>query len=34
VNIQKGAKGGKIIIHFYSDEDLQAIVESIVGEYN
>jgi ParB family chromosome partitioning protein len=34
VNIQKGAKGGKIIIHFYSDEDLQAIIESIIGDYN
>ena len=32
VNIQKGAKGGKVIIHFYSDDDLQAIVDSIVGD--
>ena len=31
VNINKGAKGGKVVIHFYSDEDLQAIYETIVG---
>lgn len=34
VDIQKGAKGGKVIIHFYSDEDLQVIVESIIGNDN
>lgn len=32
VNIQKGAKGGKVVIHFYSDEELQAIYEAIVAE--
>jgi ParB family chromosome partitioning protein len=32
VNIQKGSKGGKVIIHFYSDEELNAIFEAIVGE--
>ena len=32
VNIQKGAKGGKVVIHFYSDEELQAIYDAIVGE--
>lgn len=32
VNIQKGAKGGKVVIHFFSDEELQAIYDSIVGE--
>jgi ParB family chromosome partitioning protein len=32
VNIQKSGKGGKVIIHFYSDEELQAIYEAIVGE--
>jgi ParB family chromosome partitioning protein len=32
VNIQKGKKGGKVIIHFYSDEELQAIYDAIVGE--
>ena len=31
VDIQKGAAGGKVIIHFYSNDDLQAIVDSIVG---
>jgi ParB family chromosome partitioning protein len=31
VNIQKGAKGGRVVIHFYSDEELQAIYEAIVG---
>lgn len=32
VNIEKGARGGRVVIHFYSDEDLNAIYESIVGE--
>lgn len=32
VDIQQGAKGGKLVIHYYSDEELQAIYESIVGE--
>ena len=32
VTIQEGKKGGKIIIHFYSGEDLEAIYESIVGD--
>ncbi|MCA9865512.1 MAG: ParB/RepB/Spo0J family partition protein [Anaerolineales bacterium] len=32
VNIEKGDKGGRVVIHFYSDEDLNAIYESIVGE--
>lgn len=31
VKIQQGPKGGKVIIHFYSDEELQAIYEVIVG---
>lgn len=32
VNIEKGAKGGRVVIHYYSDEELQAIYESIVSE--
>jgi ParB family chromosome partitioning protein len=32
VDIQKGQKGGKVVIHFYSDEDLQALYEAIVDE--
>jgi ParB family transcriptional regulator, chromosome partitioning protein len=32
VNIEKGAKGGKVVIHFYSDEELQAIYDAIVKE--
>lgn len=32
VNIEQGAKGGRVVIHFYSDDDLNAIYESIVGE--
>lgn len=32
VDIQHGAKGGKVVIHYYSDEELQVIYESIVGE--
>ena len=31
VDIQKSSKGGKVIIHFYSNDDLQVIVDSIVG---
>ena len=31
VNIQQGARGGKVIIHYYSDEELQAIYQAIVG---
>jgi ParB family chromosome partitioning protein len=31
VNIEKGARGsGRVVIHFYSDEELQAIYEAIV----
>jgi ParB family chromosome partitioning protein len=30
VNILKGEKGGRIVIHYYNDEDLQAIYENIV----
>lgn len=32
VNIEKGEKGGRVIIHFYSDEDLDALFDSIVGD--
>lgn len=32
VDIQKGQNGGKVVIHFYSDEDLQALYEAIVDE--
>lgn len=32
VDIQKGQKGGRVVIHFYSDEDLQALYEAIVEE--
>lgn len=32
VNIEKGSRGGRVVIHFYSDEDLNAIYESIVRE--
>lgn len=32
VNIQKSGEGGRVVIHFYSDEELQAIFEAIVGE--
>lgn len=30
VEIRKGRRGGQIVIHFYSDEELQAIYEAIV----
>jgi ParB family chromosome partitioning protein len=32
VSIEKGVKGGRVVIHYYSDEDLNAIFEAIVGE--
>ncbi|MCP4424993.1 MAG: ParB/RepB/Spo0J family partition protein [Chloroflexi bacterium] len=32
VNIQKSGKGGKVVIHYYSDEELQGIYESIVDK--
>lgn len=31
VNIEKSAKGGRVVIHYYSDDDLQAIYEAITG---
>ncbi len=30
VDVRKGKRGGQIVIHFYSDEELQAIYEAIV----
>ena len=32
VNIEKGAKGGRVVIYFYSDDDLNALYETILGE--
>jgi ParB family chromosome partitioning protein len=32
VNLVRAKKGGRLVIHFYSEEELQAIYESIVGE--
>ncbi len=32
VNIQKSGKGGKVVIHYYSDEELQNIYDAIVGD--
>jgi ParB family chromosome partitioning protein len=32
VSLKRGRKGGAIVIHFYSDEELNAIVEAILGE--
>lgn len=32
VNIEKGAKGGRVVIHYYSDDDLQLIYEAITGD--
>lgn len=31
VNIEKGPKGGRVVIHYYSDEELQSIYDAIVG---
>jgi ParB family transcriptional regulator, chromosome partitioning protein len=32
VVLQKGKRGGKVVIHYYSDEELDAIYRTIVGE--
>jgi len=32
VTLSRGRRGGKLVIHFYSDEELQAIYEQIVGD--
>jgi len=32
VTLKRGRKGGTIVIHFYSDEELNAIAETILGE--
>lgn len=32
VNIQKSGQGGRIVIHYYSDEELQAIYDAILGD--
>ena len=32
VDLKSGRQGGRVVIHFYSDEELQAIYEAIVGE--
>jgi len=31
VNLVRGKQGGRVVIHFYSEEELQAIYEAIVG---
>jgi ParB family chromosome partitioning protein len=32
VDISHTKKGGRIVIHYYSDEELHAILEQIAGE--
>ncbi len=32
VNLVRGKKGGRVVIHFYSEEELQAIYQAIVGD--
>jgi ParB family chromosome partitioning protein len=32
VHLVRGKKGGRLVIHFYSEEELQAIYEAIVGD--
>jgi ParB family chromosome partitioning protein len=32
VKIQPGENGGRVVIHYYSDEELQAIYDAIVGQ--
>lgn len=32
VSIEPGSKGGRVVIHYYSDDDLNALFDSIIGE--
>lgn len=32
VSLSRGRRGGRIVIHFYSDEELEALVERLTGE--
>lgn len=32
VNLVRGRRGGRLVIHFYSDEELEAIFQAVVGE--
>ena len=32
VELRRGKKGGRLVIHFYSDEELQAIYQAVMGE--
>lgn len=32
VSVEKSGKGGKIVLHYYSDEELQSIYDAIIGE--
>ena len=32
VNLTRSGEGGRIVIHFYSEEELEALYERIVGE--
>ena len=32
INLVRGKKGGRLVIHFYSEEELQAIYEAILGD--
>jgi ParB family chromosome partitioning protein len=32
VDLVRGKKGGRLVVHFYSDEELQAIYEAIIGD--
>ena len=34
VSLNRGRRGGKLVIHFFSEEDLQSIYEHIVGSEN
>jgi hypothetical protein len=32
VNLYRSSKGGKLVIHFYSEDDLQALYERLIPD--
>ena len=32
VNVRRGSRGGRLVIHFFSDEELNALADRLLGE--